>query len=530
MNTILCLIFFLSGASALIFESLWFQLAGLSLGNSVWAVSFILTAFMSGLAIGNGITIKYSHKISSPIRLYSFLELIIGFSGLSIVLCFPHFTKLLIPFFTIISYNHLLINTLRAVTPFIFLLIPTTAMGATLPILVKAAYNKESDFSNILGLLYGWNTFGAVIGVIICELFLIKFFGIKSTAFIAASFNFLAALGAFLLSTIYTKNEELPQAAQETLPQKIIWPSYNLLGASFLSGFIFLVLEVIWFRFMSLFFNAFSWFFACMLAVVLGGISLGGFIASQWGKRKTDLHINLHLLCLANSLLIVISYGNFEFIYRQALKLGNEYIAVVFSSIVLMLPISICSGIIFTFLGKIIHKHVREQTQAAGFLTISNTIGSALGSLIGGLCMIPLLGIEKSFFILTFMYGVVSFLVKKPRNAPDFLEYNKKFRLYIVVFLLILVLFPFNIIRKTFFTIPIKGYLKKGEKVISIHEDVHETLQYLQFNLFDKPYYHRMVTNNHTMSDTKLRSKRYMKFFVYLPIAIHPEPKNALLL
>ncbi|MGA1871820.1 MAG: fused MFS/spermidine synthase [bacterium] len=530
MNTILCLIFFLSGASALIFESLWFQLCGLSFGNSIWAVSFVLTAFMGGLAIGNGITILYSHKISSPIKLYSFLELIIGFSGLFIVLFFPHFTKLLIPFFNIISYNHFLINTLRAVTPFIFLLIPTTAMGATLPILVKAAYRKESDFSNILGLLYGWNTFGSVIGVIICELFLIKFFGIKSTAVIAASFNFLAALGGFLLSKIYTKNKRLPNPIKKILPQRIIWPSYKLLSASFLFGFIFLALEVTWFRFMSLFFNAYSWFFACMLAIVLGGISLGGFIASQWGKLKTDLHINLHLLCLANSLLIVISYNNFEFIYRQAIKYGSEYIAVVFSSIFLMLPISICSGIIFTFLGKILYKHIREQTQAAGFLTISNTLGAALGSLIGGLCLIPLFGIEKSFFILTCMYGVVSFFLKKPRTAPDFLNYNQKFKLFTLIFIIILIIFPFNLIKKTYFNIPIKHYLKIGEKILSIHEDTNETLQYLEFDLLDRPYYHRLVTNNHTMADTKLRSKRYMKFFVYLPIAIHPEPKNALLI
>ena len=58
MRATLGLIFFLSGASALIFESLWFRLAGLSLGNSVWSASLVLAAFMGGLALGNGIVAR----------------------------------------------------------------------------------------------------------------------------------------------------------------------------------------------------------------------------------------------------------------------------------------------------------------------------------------------------------------------------------------------------------------------------------------------------------------------------------------
>lgn len=52
---VLYALFFLSGATALVFETLWFRLAGLAFGNSLWATSVVLASFMGGLAIGNGV-------------------------------------------------------------------------------------------------------------------------------------------------------------------------------------------------------------------------------------------------------------------------------------------------------------------------------------------------------------------------------------------------------------------------------------------------------------------------------------------
>jgi predicted membrane-bound spermidine synthase len=63
MTTLLCAIFFLSGASALLFETLWFNQAGLVFGNSVWASSLVLAAFMAGLAMGNGLVVVPKHVV-----------------------------------------------------------------------------------------------------------------------------------------------------------------------------------------------------------------------------------------------------------------------------------------------------------------------------------------------------------------------------------------------------------------------------------------------------------------------------------
>ncbi len=91
----------MSGAAALVFEALWFQLLGLSLGNSVWASSIVLAAFMGGLALGNGLAIFFGHRIKSPVRLYAIVEVIIAFSGLFIVLVFPILADAFIPVFRV---------------------------------------------------------------------------------------------------------------------------------------------------------------------------------------------------------------------------------------------------------------------------------------------------------------------------------------------------------------------------------------------------------------------------------------------
>lgn len=97
MRTTLSLIFFLSGVSALIFETLWFRLAGLSLGNSVWSVSLVLAAFMAGIAVGNAAISRLGSRFSRPLRVYAALELAIGITGAAVVLGLPHLPGLLGP-------------------------------------------------------------------------------------------------------------------------------------------------------------------------------------------------------------------------------------------------------------------------------------------------------------------------------------------------------------------------------------------------------------------------------------------------
>src|SRR3954469_143368 len=79
---LLCVIFFLSGAAGVLFETLWFRVTGLTLGNSVWASNIVLASFMAGLAVGNGLAARYGERVRRPLRLYAVIEVVVGLTGL----------------------------------------------------------------------------------------------------------------------------------------------------------------------------------------------------------------------------------------------------------------------------------------------------------------------------------------------------------------------------------------------------------------------------------------------------------------
>src|SRR5207249_12076954 len=89
-SMILYLLFFLSGLAALLFETLWFRLASVVFGNTVWASSVVLAGFMAGLAVGSSAAARGGPRLRRPVRVYAQLELAVALSGLLLVLTLPH--------------------------------------------------------------------------------------------------------------------------------------------------------------------------------------------------------------------------------------------------------------------------------------------------------------------------------------------------------------------------------------------------------------------------------------------------------
>jgi len=83
--------------------------------------------------------------------------------GLFLVLGLPHLPAVLAPLFRLLIDSPLL-NAARLIFAFVLLLIPATVMGATLPTVVSALSQHDPNFGRVLGVLYGSNTIGAVVG------------------------------------------------------------------------------------------------------------------------------------------------------------------------------------------------------------------------------------------------------------------------------------------------------------------------------------------------------------------------------
>jgi len=370
--------FFLSGAAGLIFQVVWLYRCGLVLGSSVAAATVVLSGFMAGLALGNALAARFAARVRRPLLMYASLELVVAVAGVTITAVLPHVGFLLAPLVRAIGGSGAPVNALRFGVAFALLVLPATAMGATLPVLVGALCQAGNRFGTALGRLYGWNTLGAVAGVIVSEVTLVDIAGVEGSAWIAAALNVCAATialmvkpepdatrspdgssarGAGFSATRGGVSSVFAEATADRRSPGGGWsdpPRWPLLAATALSGTILLALEVAWFRFLSMYVLVTSLAMSLMLAVVLAGIGFGGLVASAWLRRRERAAGVLPLLASLSGLAVVGSYAAFE-ATTTGTQVG-EWSRVLWFASVLTLPTAALSGAIFTLIGDALHR------------------------------------------------------------------------------------------------------------------------------------------------------------------------------
>ncbi len=531
MRQTLCLILFLSGASALLFETLFFRQAGLALGNSVWASSLVLAAFMAGLGLGNLAMARVGDRLFQPLRAYAGLEAAIGTAGVCLVLTFPHVTGALGHLFREVGESWL-VGPLRLAIAFGLMVIPTTAMGATLPILVRVIRPQESCYGRALGRLYGWNTLGAVSGVLAGEMVLTPSLGVLGTGLVAGGLNGIAALAALGLSRRQPRPAAASGPAWNALPGR---RAACLLAAACLSGALLLGLELVWFRFLLLFVHGTSLAFCVMLAVVLLGIAVGGLLATGWLRLAQHRERMLTPLALLAGYLVVQTYVSFGpmmagHIGRHLAGGSMRELGVVAAW--LMAPVCLVSGVLFTLLGSALEEEIGGAAATTGWLTLANTVGATCGALLAGFVLLPRVGMEVSFFVSAVGYGVVAWLTLPAggRRGPRTRSEGYALLAAFAVFATFLGLFPFGLMRNDYLRATARLWSGDGARTVAVREGLNETILYLRKDLWGEPLYHRLVTNVYSMSSTRLLARRYMKLFVYWPLALHPDPRHALLI
>src|SRR5947207_13696812 len=189
-------ILFLSGTGALIFETLWLRLSGLAFGNSIWAAALILSSFMAGLALGNALAASSRIRRWRPLYFYAVLEILVAFFGCTIVFALPVVVDLMRPVWQMLwDYQPTLLG-LRFVVSFLILLVPPTAMGLTLPVIIEDPLLRGTEFGRAIGFLYGSNTLGAMLGAVLGEAYLIGAFGLYGTSVTAGATLCIAAATA----------------------------------------------------------------------------------------------------------------------------------------------------------------------------------------------------------------------------------------------------------------------------------------------------------------------------------------------
>ncbi|MFB6373886.1 MAG: fused MFS/spermidine synthase, partial [Bradymonadaceae bacterium] len=209
MYRIIFAFFFASGFSSLVFEVLWERMLTQVFGNTSFALSTLLTAFMAGLALGSWLAGKIADRIDRPLRLYGALEGGIGLYALVVPLALDLLPTIYNTIFDHFLNDFYLFSLLRFAVAFAILIIPTTMMGATLPIVSQWISKRQRLFQGSIGTLYGINTVGACFGALLAGFLLLPNLGLSMTNTVFAVVNL--ALCATILGADALLTEQLEE-------------------------------------------------------------------------------------------------------------------------------------------------------------------------------------------------------------------------------------------------------------------------------------------------------------------------------
>lgn len=193
---LLAALFFATGATSLVFEVLWVRGLTLVVGNTTFAVSLVVAAFLGGLAAGNAVAGQLSLKVTRPLRAYAIAEGLAGLLALLVTLLLPRLSAALAA--VGLPGGGPVVARLAVVA--LLMAPPTIAMGASLPLLASWVGKSMAHAGVEVGRLYTLNTLGAAFGCAVAGFFLIGFFGVSTTAYLACATNLLVAAAALALS------------------------------------------------------------------------------------------------------------------------------------------------------------------------------------------------------------------------------------------------------------------------------------------------------------------------------------------
>lgn len=190
--------FCLSNTSALMYQIVWGRELGYIFGTSMYAISTVLTSFMAGLALGSYFFGRIIDGYKDKVRFFSYLEIAIGAYGIAMIGIFNIIRYFYLFLYDLFSWNQQIFVLSLFVLAFISLIIPTTLMGGTFPVISKIYNSEINKIGKDIGIVYSADTIGASIGIIGGGFVLLPLWGLSKTAIIAALINIF--LGIFILS------------------------------------------------------------------------------------------------------------------------------------------------------------------------------------------------------------------------------------------------------------------------------------------------------------------------------------------
>ena len=407
-----------SGASGLAYQVLWLRELSLLLGVTVYAAATVLAAFMGGLTLGSAVAGRVAARVRDPLLAFGVAEVLIGLSAIAVGAAFDRATPVDLVLHDWLGGSGTALTAGRFVAAVTLLLVPTSLMGLTMPLASSTAIVRAS-FGQRLGLVYGVNTAGGVLGACATGFYGVGALGADATLQIAATISVLVGLAAVALSRLGRASvaAEAPVSAQTSVvglasPYQTgaVRPGVLTVVVA-ATGAASLALEVLWFRALVQQTAATTYAFTTMLAVVLTGIALGS-LAAGWLLRRPRNWVDW--LAGLNHATAAGAIGSLALLGWAAPVAGGGGEPSQVGALA-MLPAMVCLGAslpIALALAAGAGGTAAGVARRIGRLYAANVAGAVAGSLLGGFVLLPLLGVRDAIVAAGAVFACAAVLLR----------------------------------------------------------------------------------------------------------------------
>jgi spermidine synthase len=412
---------FLSGACSLVYETVWLRELRLVFGASTMASAAVVACFVGGLGAGGLFFGKRANAHPRPLAMYAALEGVIAASAAVT----PALLWLVRATYVGLGGTRALgdgVGTaLRLVLSALVFAVPTLCMGGTLPAVARAVERDDDPGRRGIALLYGVNTLGAVTGCMASTFFLFELFGTRLSLFVACLVNALVAVLARALSRGLPEVERTDPPASDLVavaePRAGARPpAWFTLAAAATSGFVFCLMELVWYRMLGPLLGGSVFTFGVILAVALLGIGLGGVAYGLRPHGSVATRAGFAWTCILEAIVVGVPYALGDRLAVLAavmrpiggLGFGLKVAGWTFITAVVVLPTAIVSGVQFTLLVSLMGAGRRDAARDVGRVYGANTAGAIVGSLAGGFGLIPWLTSQGCWRLVVYLLVAVA--------------------------------------------------------------------------------------------------------------------------
>jgi spermidine synthase len=453
MGFIIFLCFFLSGGSGLLFEVLWTRELGLVFGSTTLAMSTVLSVFMGGLALGSYLGGRFVRRFKDPygpLRAYAFVEAGVGLYALLVPLLLSRYPALNALLWRTVGDHYGVLSLLRFLATALLLLVPTTLMGATLPLLSQHVSLRRRPEGLVgataqIGALFALNTSGAVLGTFLSGFALLPRLGVTLTNYVGAAVNLTLAASILLVERRMRRTGEelaewsatareargggeaqsaLPsEGAREGAPPIEFIPTQRqrriAVAAYAVSGATAMVYQVLWTRSLAIVLGSSVYSFTLILLAFLIGLAIGAAVVTRLLpsiKRPVLALGTVHALTLLTAVYSYLTLDQLPEIFLLILRGGSfnvdELLLTQFVLAALtMLPATLAMGAVMPLTMRIYTATVDGAGKDVGVAYAWNTLGAITGSFAAGFLVLPVLGLQRGLLLCAAITAALSALL-----------------------------------------------------------------------------------------------------------------------